>query len=305
MGYSHENEAKANFNDVYTAPTPHAYIAKMARHNYQIGEQARPYCIAAAELLRKNNGEIWPVQMLDVGCSYGIGSAFVRYGCSFEEIIGFFASRAPEDYASCCEVTRMWLNVTSPICNIRSVGLDNSGPAIKFALGSGLLDGGIARDFENPEVMPTEDEQGWIRSCNLLVSTGAIGYVTEKTLNKILPYFGKDHPSDFGPLAVITILRIFDSEPIIDCFKRFGFDFQRVEGIRLPQRDFVDEVERVKVLEILREKGLDASEFEEAGTHYADLYVAAPAEQIDILINEMRSVREQFPPQKIAQPVPR
>ena len=81
------NEAKADFSDVYTAPTPHAYIALMAKHGYEIGEQARPFCTAAAEMLSECNSDAWSVQMLDVGCSYGIGSAFVKYGCTFDEMV--------------------------------------------------------------------------------------------------------------------------------------------------------------------------------------------------------------------------
>ena len=91
--YETANDAKASFDDVYTAPTPHGYIAAMAKNGYQIGEQARPYCVAAANLLRARNGDAWPVQMLDVGCSYGIGSAFVKYKCSFDEMVAFFATR--------------------------------------------------------------------------------------------------------------------------------------------------------------------------------------------------------------------
>ncbi|MCG8468484.1 MAG: hypothetical protein MJB57_09805, partial [Gemmatimonadetes bacterium] len=180
--YEDANEAKADFHDVYTAPTPHAYIASMARNGYQIGEQARPYASAAAELLSERNGEAWPVQMLDLGCSYGIGAAFIKYGCAFDEMVAFFASRAPEEYAAACEATRSWLNAVPPASDMRTVGLDSSEPAIRFAVDAGLLDGGIARDFERPDVDPSEEDCAWFRSCNLMISTGAIGYLTERTL---------------------------------------------------------------------------------------------------------------------------
>ena len=44
--------------------------------------------------------------MLDVGCSYGIGSAFVKFGCSFDEMVAFFSSRAPQEYRAACEAMR-------------------------------------------------------------------------------------------------------------------------------------------------------------------------------------------------------
>ena len=112
MTYETENNAKTCFDDIYTAPTPHAYIAMMAKNVYEICEQARPYFIAAADLLKNDTEDAWPVQMLDIGCSYGMGSAFVKYGYSFDEMVAFFSTRAPQDPQAACEAMRAWINVT-------------------------------------------------------------------------------------------------------------------------------------------------------------------------------------------------
>lgn len=287
VDYPTQNEAKADFDQAYVAETPHLYIEQMAQHGYQIGEQARPFCAAAAELLRENNGEAWPVQMLDVGCSYGIGSAFVRYGCTFDEIVSFFTSRAPREYRAACEAMRMWLNVAPPACDVRCVGLDSSAPAIRYAVEAGLLDGGIARNFEVEGAQPSDEEIGWFRSCNLLICTGAIGYITERTFDIVLKHLGQDHPAEFGPFAVMTILRMFDETPITRSFERHGFAVERVPGARLPQRRFADEQERDGVLTALRERELDPSGWEDQGLHYADLLIAAPPEQVDLLQQRM------------------
>ncbi len=291
--YDTLNEAKANFDDAYTAPTPHAYIASMAENGYEIGEQARPYCVAAAELLREHNGDVWPVQMLDVGCSYGIGSALVKYGCSFDEMVAFFASRAPREYQSSCEAMRAWLNVGPPARDIRAVGLDSSEPAIRFAVDAGLLDGGFARDFERPDVAPTEEDSAWFRSCNLLISTGAIGYITERTLDVVLRHLGKGNPGDFGPFAVVTILRMFDVSPIETVFEKHGFTFGTVPGVRLPQRRFTDAEERQKVLSLLHDRGIDTRDWEDRGEQYADLFIAAPPQQFSLLLERMSETRSE------------
>lgn len=285
--YDQANDAKASFDSVYTAPTPHAYIATMAEHGYEIGEQARPYCTAAAELLRELNSEAWPVQLLDVGCSYGIGSAFVRWGCSFDEMVAFYASRAPTEYAAACAAMWSWLNIASPACDVRCAGLDASEPAIRFAVDAGLLDGGIARDLERPDVTPTEEDRAWFRSCNLLMAVGAIGYVTERTLAKVLPDLGQDHPGQHGPFGVMTILRMFETRPIREVFERNGLCFAAVPDVRLPQRRFTGDAERDHVLSLLRDLGIDTRGHEEEGRLYADLYVAAPSGQLDALLERM------------------
>ena len=295
MAYKTENQAKANFDNVYIQPTPHAYVKKMALHGYQIGEQARPYCLACARLLEERNGAAWPVQMLDVGCSYGMGSAFVKYGCSFDEIVAFFYSRAPKDLTSCSEVTRMWLNVTAPACDMRCVGLDSSSPAIRFGLNSGLLDAGIVCNLEETATRPTPEDIEWFKSCNLLISTGAIGYITEETLSKVLPHLGKDHPADFGPIAVLTILRMFETEPIFAAFKKAGLILKQVPDIRLLQRNFADETEKTEVRKLLRDKGLDTRDYEDHGTLFADLYVAASTpKQLTTLIHRMQKVQSRL-----------
>lgn len=286
------NQAKATFDDVYVAPTPHAYVDAMATHGYEIGERARPYCAEAAELLRERNGDVWPVQMLDVGCSYGIGSAFVRYGCSFDEIVAFFAARAPLEYQAACEALRSWVNVVPPACDVRCVGLDSSEPAIRFAVDAGLLHGGIARDFEEPGAEPSERERAWFRSCNLLISTGAIGYIGEPTLDAVLPHLGEDYPGECGPLAVVTILRMFETPDIEEAFARHGFRFGAVPGARLPQREFTDREERAKVLEVLHGRGIDTAGWEDEGSQYADLFIAARSDDYDLLLERMIETRE-------------
>ena len=294
MSYRTENKAKANFDDAYVQPTPHDYVRSMALHNYQIGDRTRPYCIAAAELLKERNAEAWPLQMLDVGCSYGMGSAFVRHGCSVDEIVSFFASRAPMDYSSCCAAMRKWLNIIPPARDMRCVGMDSAAPAIQFGLDAGLLDGGIGRNLEDPDAHPTETDLKWFRSCNLLVSTGAIGYVTETTLSKVLPHLGEDHPDGFGPLAVISILRMFEIGPIVSAFDRAGLCLTSVPGIRLPQRNFVDKAEQSSVRRLLHDRGISTRNYEDEGTLYADLFVAAPDEQLSELAEKMKLAQSQM-----------
>ena len=291
MKYETENRAKACFDDVYTAPTPHAYIAMMAKNGYEIGERARPYCIAASELLRKKNKEAWPVHMLDIGCSYGMGSAFVKYNCSFDEMVAFFSTRAPLDPHAACEATRAWLNVTPTPYDVRCVGLDSSKPAIDFAVRAGLLDGGIANDFENPATTANAEERSWLRSCNLLISTGAIGYITDRTMAHVVRHAGQDHPGEFGPIAVLTILRMFDATPIKNVFEKHGFRFEKVPKVMLPQRGFTDQSERARILTILHDKGINASDWEARGKQFAELFIAAKPAHFPELIEKMNETR--------------
>lgn len=265
-------DSKTSFDSIYSEPTPHRYFADMRRLGYQIGEQARPYCLAAARVLEKKL-PMWPVQLLDVGCSYGVGAAFVKHGCTFEELVSFYASRAPEAYEACAAATRSWLNVVPPLLDARVTGLDPSESAVRFAVDAGLLSHGLARNYENN--LPSEEDRELLRSCSMLMCTGAVGYVTEKTFSRIIPELGRYTPGGIGALAVITVLRMYDVASIRDCFVTLGYEFERVEGVRLPQRAFADAREQRDIIKRLKEGNINTEGWESLGVLYADLYIAA------------------------------
>ena len=281
-----ENAVKAAFEDVYTRSTPHAYLKAMQESEYSISEAARPYFAAALELVAARGG---PVQMLDIGCSYGIAAALLKFGCSFAELSTYFAGRAPAEFGACVESTRAWLRATRPPRpELRVVGLDVSGPALRFARETGMIDGAIQGDFEDDSVLPSDEDRGWLRGCNLMVSSGAIGYVRETTFAKLLPELGRQQAGSFGPLGVFSILRMFDTDSIRAAFEARGWRFEQVPGVSLPQRRFVDDAEREGILALLQERGLDPAGLESRGSLYANLFVSAPEAGFDELAATLR-----------------
>ncbi|MDG2304489.1 MAG: hypothetical protein P8R42_07495 [Candidatus Binatia bacterium] len=253
----------------------------MANLGYQIGEQAKPYLSAATEFLRARNDSEQPVQMLDLGCSYGVASALVKYGCSLEELLAFFDNRAPEARPECVQSTKRWLEAVPPQQDMGVVGFDSSESAIAFGQATGLLDAGIAHDLEQPGVSATPAERQIVRSSNLLVSTGAVGYITERTFSQVLAELGKDHPGEFGPAAVLTVLRMFDIEPIERCFANAGLEFAPLPGVLLPQRAFADEQEKNEIISILSDRDIDTEGAESDGVLFAEVWLAAPPQGLD------------------------
>src|SRR5690606_40377302 len=66
----------------------------------------------------------------------------------------------------------------------RFIGLDISEPAVSYALEVGLIDAGVTADLEKTTL--TSRDAAIIRQANVVLSTGCIGYVTEKTYRQIL-----------------------------------------------------------------------------------------------------------------------
>jgi len=281
------NEVKASFDNVYQAPTPHAYFAEMNRLEYAIGQEARPFFQAAVALMRRKLDKTVPIRMLDLGCSYGVGSALVKYGFSFGEIADFFEGQGEVNYRQCVKDTRDWLSENGPGRPIACVGADSSAEAIKFAEDAGLLEGGIAHDMEMDQRLSPE-ECALIQKCNLLISTGAIGYVGERTLNAILQQLGKDASLAHGPYTVVTILRMFDPEPIARAFASHGYEFVNVPSVHLRQRRFHGEKEQAETIPLVEARGLETGALEADGYLYADLFVAAPEQDLAELVSAMQ-----------------
>jgi len=287
--YRSLNEVKARFDEVYCSPTPHAYFNEMHSLEYAIGQEARPYFQALVSWMRRKLGAQQTVRMLDLGCSYGVGAALVKYGFSFGEIADFFESQTNRDYNHCVKDTREWLADNEPVKPVSCIGADSSSEAIRFATEAGLIDDGITTDLEMDEQL-SDEERGLIRQCNLLVSTGAIGYVGEKTLSIILSHLGKGRSAP-GAYATVTILRMFPAEPIARTFKQFGYHFSIVPDVLLRQRRIRDDEEQCETLRILNERELDTNGLESEGYLYADLYVAGPATDLESILDQMKEMR--------------
>ena len=84
---------------------------------------------------------------------------------------------------------------------------------------------------------------------------------------------------------------MFDATPIRDIFEKYGFRFEKVPGIMLPQRRFTDENERRGVLKILHDKRIDTSEWENQGKQFAELFVAAKPNHFPELLEKMNETR--------------
>jgi hypothetical protein len=110
----------------------------------------------------------------------------------------------------------------------------------------------------------------------------------------VVQHAGKDHPSEFGPLAVLTILRMFDATPIKDVFEKHGYRFEKVPEVMLPQRRFTDENERKSVLKILHDKCISASGWEDQGKQFAELFIAAKPDHFPELLEKMNETRSMF-----------
>ncbi|WP_430448185.1 class I SAM-dependent methyltransferase [Rhodophyticola sp.] len=178
------NERKANFSGVYNEKTPHAYFSTMRRLEYQIPENAKPQINAVIDQIKRQGQS--SVSVLDLGCSYGVLSALIRFGLPLDTLYQRYRLTTASNVSDFSQEAT-WYADRAQRDDVRFYGIDISTNAINFAVSVGLLDAGVSVDLEDSStsantlsVLPPR--------LDLVVSTGCVGYITEVTFKKILAY---------------------------------------------------------------------------------------------------------------------
>lgn len=277
--YRDYNRAKASFDDVYSAPTPHQYLNQMAALDYRMAKQMHPFLCAAVDAVSQDGST---TTVLDVGCSYGMSSALLKTNYDFDDLIGFYETEASEALQDCVEQTRRFIaEGASSRGQVEVVGMDCSKPAVQFAEASDLLVAGIARNLEEPGAALAPEEKALVAGCDVMFSAGTIGYVSDRTVGKLLDSFVETGASPMGPVAVMSILQLFDPKTMAGTFEQHGLEFVQLP-VQVAQRRFFDEEEHARVLNTLQQRGVA----HDPGSvwMFADVCVAARPAHIEELV---------------------
>ncbi len=148
------------------------------------------------------------------------------------------------------------------------IGLDVSTAALGYAEEAGFIDAAILADLERDD--PTDDQRAKLGSADLVISTGCLGYVTERTLVRIADVCATP------PIMAHTVLRIYSYEPAIKALADLGYQTTTVDGF-FRQRRFASAEEQSLVLDNLAEAGVDPTGLESEGWLYAQLFISRPS----------------------------
>ncbi|WP_174550445.1 class I SAM-dependent methyltransferase [Nocardia shimofusensis] len=263
---------KASFDDIYDRPDPREYYARMSELDYRIPELAKPFFeqqIREFRAVMHGSPEAAdPVTVLDIGCSYGVNAALMRFDTTIGELAEHYRSAGEADRAELVERDRARLAAKDAWPGVRFVGIDASGPALEYAEQAGLLHEVVHADLEAAD--PTDDQREALARADLVVSTGCIGYVTEKTITRI----AAARP-DRLPWMAHFVLRMFDFTPIAAELDALGYRTEQLPGL-YKQRRFASPVEQRQVLTALADNEIDTRGHESEGWLCARLFLSRP-----------------------------
>ncbi|MCA6103915.1 class I SAM-dependent methyltransferase [Bradyrhizobium sp. WSM 4400] len=268
IDFSRINRSKAAFHDIYASDDPRAYFSVLGDLDYMIPDVAEP--VVRQILAAKASATGLKPVVLDVGCSYGINAAVHRFPLTFAGLRHRYARREMRAISSetLVSLDRSFYAAWPDVGLARFIGLDVSARAVSYAKSVGLLEQGIVADLEKEAL--SMDSARILRSVDVIMSTGCIGYVTEKTFSEILDAAEKQ------PWIISFVLRMFPFESLAATFANRGLVTERLAGATFIQRRFRDPEEFESCLASLAALGVDATGLESEGLFHADLILSRP-----------------------------
>ncbi|MCB1490034.1 MAG: class I SAM-dependent methyltransferase [Bauldia sp.] len=263
-----DKTGKIDLTAIYDQPDPRGYYQTLATLEYRIPESASAVVARIIGALRRKRRQR-RVTVLDVGSSYGVNAALLKHRYGLAELFNLYGRDATAGRSRQDLIARdRSLFQGDGDSDLRTIGLDVAESAIDYACEARLLDAGIVADLESGD--PGDREASLLAPTDLVISTGAIGYVDAPTFRRIL-----DNTERLPWLALFA-LRMFPVDRIVEFLRTRGYSVFRASGQTFRQRRFAGRDERAEVLSRLRSLGIDPKGHESEGWYHAEFFFALP-----------------------------
>lgn len=270
----HNEESKANFDHVYDLPDPRGYFEALGSLDYLAPEHARHLFPVLLREIRAGGG---PAGVLDLCCSYGVNAALLGHDLTLDDLYARYASPelaelSPDELLDAD--LKFYARHKHPVPP-GIVGADSASNAVRYALRAGLLEAGFGENLETSD--PSEAFRKAVGNVGLVTVTGGVGYVWERTFDRVLESVAEARPDGRAPWVATLPARLVDYDALSALLSNHGLATEKLSARTFPQRRFADATEREHVLKELARLGVDPAGKEEEGWYHADLYLSRPA----------------------------
>ncbi len=286
----HQKPGKANFDQIYDLEDPRGYFNTLGEFDYctpRHGQRVfRTLTRALREEKKREGAEARGLGVVDVCCSYGINAALLKHDLTLDDLYARYGSAevaglsGEELVEADAAFYREHLTGEAP----ETVGVDISRNAVSYGVRSGLLDAGFAENLEEDE--PTEELGQAVAGAGLVTVTGGVGYVSERTFDKLLDRATVGAEGS-APWVAAFALRWVSYEKISEVLSGYGLVTEKLSGHTFTQRRFADDAERDYVLGELTGMGVDPAGKEDEGWYHADFYLSRPAKEAEKPVEEL------------------
>jgi hypothetical protein len=264
-----DTTGKVSLDHIYTQPDPRAYFSTLRELDYCIPQLAKPYFMKLIKECQKSR-RIIGLNVLDIGCSYGINAALLKCDATMDELYERYCGLDvhAQNRNTLLTRDRELVRSRNRLKCTRFVGLDISHSALSYALLAGFIDGAVHADLEERDLTERQREQ--FAGTDLVISTGCLGYVSGRTISRVVNASGERKP-----WMAHFVLRMFSFEPVAEGLVGLGYETVHLERV-FKQRRFASPGEQSLVLDTLSTVGVDPRGLEADGWLYAQLYISRP-----------------------------
>ncbi|HEU4659653.1 MAG TPA: class I SAM-dependent methyltransferase [Pseudolabrys sp.] len=275
LSFAEINENKVDFSTLYSERDPRSYFKYLGELDYIIPHLAQP--IFAQLIAARSEVQDEPVTVLDLGSSYAVNGALMKFGLTYETLRDRYTAPALQSLSSdaLLELDRAFFKAWPRKSNLRVIALDVSQNAIRYAQECGAVDLGLTLDLEARD--PTAEEAQILSGVDLIVSTGCVGYVTSKTFQRLLRVTRHGRT----PWVASFVLRMFPYDQIAATLSGQGLVTEQFEGATFVQRRFGSREEMEATVEAVERRGLDTHGREAAGLYHAELFISRSPGEIE------------------------
>jgi carnitine O-acetyltransferase len=260
--------AKTCLKHTYLQPDPRATMRALGRLDYVLADSAPPILRQLIAARAAHAGR--PLQVLDIGCTYGTGTALLRFPLSFATLQARYTAREVQrlEPIELEELDRLYYAAWPRGDSHRYLGIDAREAAVSYAHRVGAVDSGISADLERED--PDDALASEILRTDIVVSTGRIG---ARTAARLAGAASRHEP----PWVAWFTRRAAPADEVAAALAPMGLVTEKFEGSSFAQRRFESAAEKDRALSVLRDLGLDPAGKEADGWLHAELYVARPA----------------------------
>jgi len=280
----YNQSGKAQFGHIYNQADPRKYFETLGGLEYQIPAHAAGIFGRLLER-RRTYLDRENVVVLDLCCSYGINTALLNHDLTLDALYVRYGSLELSALSidELVEADRSFYGEHRRSHPVQVVGIDVADQAISYAQRVGLHWAGNSENLETEE--PSAELAHQLTGVNMITVTGGIGYITERTFDRVLR-----HASAVDGCWVLAFaLRWMPYERIADVLVRYGLTTEKLSGHTFPQRRFVDEAEQNYVIGELESLGIDPTGKETEGWHHSNFYLSRPFEHNPPALSELLS----------------